>query len=123
MNASSIVVSSSLVAVGIIGIVLAIPMLLGKIARNHFYGFRTKLSLSTDEIWYSTNRFAAKGLILWGALNLLIGIISFWFHPMSDELQLLLVIPPLSAFIPCLISYGWMKKKFSKTEQDAAANP
>ncbi len=123
MNTSSIIVSISLVFVGVIGIVLAIPMLMGKVPRNHFYGFRTKLSLSSDEIWYSTNRFSAKGLIYWAICNLLIGIISFWFHPMSERLQLLLVIPPLSAFIPCLISYWWMKKKFSETEQDAAANP
>ena len=111
MNASSIV-SSSLVFCGIIVIAVSIPILLGKISRNPFYGFRTQLSLSSDEVWYATNRFAAKGLILSGALNLLIGVISFWFHPLSDGVQLLLVVLPLSVFLPCLISYVWMNKKF-----------
>ncbi len=123
MNTSSIVVSISLVFIGIVGVAVAIPMLLGKIPRNNFYGFRTKLTLSSDKIWYSTNRFSAIALIYWAVFNLLIGIGSFWFHPMSDDLQLLLIIPPLSAFIPCLISYLWMKKKFPETEQGAAANP
>jgi hypothetical protein len=123
MNTSSMAVSIGLVFIGIVGIALAILMLLGKIPRNHFYGFRTRLSLSSDEIWYHSNRFSGKCFIFWAAINLLIGIISFWLHPLSDKLQLLLVIPPLSAFVPCLISYWWMKKKFSETEQGAAANP
>ena len=123
MNTSSIVLSISLIVAGVIGIGLAIPMLLSKIPRNAFYGFRTKRTLDSDEIWYPANRFAAKGLLVWGMLNILIGIISLWFHPLSDGAQLLLIIPPLSVILPCLISYLWIKKKFPETEQGAAANP
>ena len=56
----SVVVPISLIVVGIVGIGLSIPMLLNRIPRNQVYGLRTKLSLSSDEIWYPANRFAAK---------------------------------------------------------------
>ncbi len=37
-------------------IALAIPLMLEKIPRNHFYGIRTRRTLSSNEIWYYANR-------------------------------------------------------------------
>ena len=75
------ITSVSLLVVGVTGIVAAIPLLLGKVPRNGFYGFRTKLTRSSDEIWYPANRVAAKALLAWGILNLAVAIPSFWLHP------------------------------------------
>lgn len=59
----------SSVALLIIG--LAIPLYLGKIERNGFYGFRTNKTLSSDEIWYAANRNSAVNFIGAGLLILL----------------------------------------------------
>lgn len=49
---------------------LSIPMALGNIGRNGFYGMRTKKTLSSDEVWYPANRYAGKALMLAGAVSL-----------------------------------------------------
>ena len=119
----SIIVPGSLVFAALVGIALAIPMLKNKVPRNKFYGFRTKRTLASDAVWYPANRFAAKGLIIWGVLNLLIGAGSFWFLPLSQTAEFLLIIPPLSVVIPCMISDRWVRKKFKNFEAADVLNP
>ena len=63
------------VALLIIG--LAIPLYLGKIKRNNFYGFRTPKTLSNDEIWYAANRDSAINFMWAGSLILLTSLILF----------------------------------------------
>ena len=45
-------------------IVLAIPLILGIVPRNWFYGVRTPRTLAADESWYPANRIG--GVILLG---------------------------------------------------------
>ena len=45
-------------------IVLAIPLILGIVPRNWFYGVRTPRTLASDESWYPANRIG--GVILLG---------------------------------------------------------
>lgn len=108
----SIVVPISLIVVGLVGIGLSIPLLLNKVPRNPVYGFRTRLTLSSDEIWYPANRFAAKLLIPWGIVNVLIAIPALRMLPLSDAAQLMLCIPPLSIVAICLFGICWVNKKY-----------
>ena len=109
---SSIVVPISLIVVGLVGIGLSIPMLLNRIPRNQVYGLRTRLTLSSDEIWYPANHFAAKLLIAWGIVNVLIGIPALRMLPLSDTAQLMLCIPPLSIVVLCVFGIRWVNKKY-----------
>jgi uncharacterized membrane protein len=111
---ASIIVPISLIVVGFVGIGLSIPMLLNKIPRNQVYGFRTKLTLSSDEIWYPANRLAAKLLIGWGIVNVLIAIPALWMLPLSDTAQLMLCIPPLSIVAFCLFGIRWVNQKYGR---------
>jgi uncharacterized membrane protein len=43
---------------------LAIPLVLGLIPRNRFYGMRTRTTLSNDRRWYSGNRVAGVAILL-----------------------------------------------------------
>jgi uncharacterized membrane protein len=110
----SIVVPISLIVVGLVGISLSIPMLLNKIPRNQVYGLRTRLTLSSDEIWYPANRFAAKLLIAWGIVNVLIAIPALRMLPLSDTAQLILCIPPLSIVAICLFGVRWVNQKYGR---------
>jgi uncharacterized membrane protein len=110
----SIVVPISLIVVGLVGIGLSIPMLLNKIPRNQVYGLRTRLTLSSDEIWYPANRFAAKLLIAWGIVNVLVAIPALRMLPLSDTAQFMLCIPPLSIVALCLFGIRWVNKKYGR---------
>ena len=41
----------------VILIIIAIPLVIGRIPRNRFYGVRTCKTLSDDGTWYAANRF------------------------------------------------------------------
>jgi len=41
----------------IIILVISLPLVLGWIPRNRFYGVRTRKTLSDNRLWYTSNRF------------------------------------------------------------------
>jgi len=43
---------------------LAIPLVLGLIPRNRFYGVRIPKTLSDDSVWYPVNRVAGVAIML-----------------------------------------------------------
>ncbi len=51
-------------------IILAVPLILGLIPRNRFYGVRTSKTLSDDSVWYRTNRVGGWALIVSGGIYL-----------------------------------------------------
>jgi uncharacterized membrane protein len=53
--------------VGVLYIGLGIPLLLGRVPPNGFYGCRTKKTLSNERIWYAVNRVTGRDLIIGGA--------------------------------------------------------
>lgn len=108
----SLVVSGCITFSGLVGAGLSIPLLLDKIPRNPLYGFRTKRTLSSDEIWYPANRFAAKGMFVWGLFNILVGLASFAFHPLTERQQMLLVLSPASIIVFCFVAMWWVRKHF-----------
>ena len=44
--------------------VLSVPLILQRVPRNAFYGFRTRKTLSSDAVWYPANVFAGQALAL-----------------------------------------------------------
>jgi len=49
-----------------LAIVLGIPMALGLIPPNRFYGYRTRKTLSSAEAWYPANRVSGWSLAIAG---------------------------------------------------------
>ena len=45
-----------------------LPMVLGLIPRNRFYGVRTARTLSDDDIWYPVNRVAGASAVVASAV-------------------------------------------------------
>ena len=52
--------------VGVLYIGLGIPLLLGRVPPNSFYGCRTKKTLSDEKLWYAVNRVTGRDLIIGG---------------------------------------------------------
>src|SRR4051794_2247351 len=66
-------VCSGLVLVG-----LAIPLILGKVGPNPWYGFRVERTLSDPAAWYAVNTYAAKRFLVVGIANSLSAIILYF---------------------------------------------
>ena len=56
------------VLIGLLMIGLAIPLILGRVPPNHWYGFRIRLTLDDPSIWYPANRYAAWLLLVVGGV-------------------------------------------------------
>jgi uncharacterized membrane protein len=44
-------------------LVISIPLVLGRIMRNRFYGIRTRKSLSDERVWLAVNRLGGRLII------------------------------------------------------------
>lgn len=80
---------------GLLIAALAVPLVRGRIRRNHFYGVRFPESFQSDEAWFAINRFGGKRLLVWSVPIVLLGIAAF-FLPLRSHLALTLVL----AFLP-----------------------
>jgi uncharacterized membrane protein len=66
-------------------IVLAsIPMILRRIPRNYFYGFRTERTLASDETWYASNRMAGIAFACAGSAWLIAGLAFPFVMPAAE---------------------------------------
>ncbi len=66
---------------GLLFIGISIPLILGKIPPNHWYGFRTRKTLSNKETWYKANKYMGKDLAIFGCLMVLYNLVLFVFKP------------------------------------------
>jgi hypothetical protein len=62
---------------------LSIPLILGKIGPNPWYGFRVRKTLDDPAIWYSANAYAGKRLFVVGLVGSLIAVVLY-FVPNMD---------------------------------------
>ncbi len=56
------------IGIGILITILSIPLILEKIKPNNFYGFRTKKTLSDENIWYKANKYSGKTMLIAGII-------------------------------------------------------
>ena len=94
MDAVATTVGLSLIAMGVVSIGLAIPLLQGKIGRNAMYGMRFRQSFQSDAAWFAINRYGAKRMIAWAAPIIALGCAAL-FLPLSAH-------PTFSLLFACL---------------------
>jgi len=59
------------IAAGVIFMGLAMPLILGKVPPNQWYGFRTPKTLSEARIWYPVNRIMGFDLLAVGTATII----------------------------------------------------
>jgi len=64
-----------------VAIVFGIPMALGLVPPNRFYGYRTRKTLSSGAIWYRANRAAGWSMLLCGVAALGHNLLLQHNHP------------------------------------------
>lgn len=75
-NSSGFIVSPLLV--GVLSIALGIPLALGKVKPNSFYGFRIAKTLNDESVWYRVNRFTGKAFIGSGVATVVLVFAVLW---------------------------------------------
>ena len=56
------------IGLGLLVVLLGIPMIMGRVRPNRVYGFRTRKTLSSPEVWYPANRAAGRAMAVAGLL-------------------------------------------------------
>jgi hypothetical protein len=93
-------------------IAVAIPLILEKVPRNGFYGFRTSFTMSSDEIWYRANKISGVALLAGGVFWLLLGQILPNVMDSSQSAYRLVGLFGASSLIGgCAVTYWLTYKK------------
>ena len=77
----------SFVATGLLLIGLAIPMMLRRVKPNRWYGFRTHKTLSDDEIWYASNAYGGKLLLIFGIVHTVTSLVLYFVPALQANLD------------------------------------
>jgi uncharacterized membrane protein len=81
-----------LLAVALSIVVLAIPLMLGKVPRNHWYGFRIERTMVSDEAWYRANRIGGR-YYLFAGLAMLAAVLVAPAWVVAEWPELVVVLP------------------------------
>jgi uncharacterized membrane protein len=80
---------------------VAVPLVIGVIPRNRLYGFRTKKTLSDDEIWYRVNRLAGIAIMIASSVYVTVAVTWPYHRAAADNFSIWLL--HLAAFAGSLI--------------------
>jgi uncharacterized membrane protein len=67
-------------AVGLLYIGLGIPLFLGRVKPNAWYGCRTRKTMSSERIWYAVNRVTGRDLIGAGIFIVVTSVLIYTFR-------------------------------------------
>jgi hypothetical protein len=80
------------IAIGLGCIVLALPLILGRVGRNRWFGIRVEGAGQDDDRWRRVNAFGGRRLALFGLFLVAVGLL------LRDS-----VPPPTSAWTPLIL--------------------
>jgi len=61
-----------ILAAAVVTALIAVPLALGKVPRNHLYGIRTRRTLADDAVWYDTNAYGGRCLIVASGVTVIV---------------------------------------------------
>src|SRR5258706_9540414 len=65
---SALELALTYMATGIVFCLVSVPLIKGKVPRNHWYGFRVPKTLRSDSVWYPVNAYSGKCLYVSGLI-------------------------------------------------------
>lgn len=91
------------IGVAIVTALIALPLALRKVPRNRLYGVRTRRTLADDRVWYETNAYGGRGLIVASVITVVV-VLILALTPLPRDLLVpvglvALVVPSLVAGI------------------------
>lgn len=109
-----------LLGIPFVMVIGGIAVLLIKPSRNRFFGYRTELSMHSDEIWEFANRYMGKMWLLLGGIMfivcfLILTIIYLVFNTINELLCLAIMIIQMILFFNTIFI---IEKKVHKKYDD-----
>lgn len=104
-----VLVALSHLFTGAIGCGFTVPLLLGTVPMNRWYGIRIKESFSSEEAWQRINRYGARRLMVgWLVCLTLGGLTLLASEPQKDLVLASLGLPPviLLAIVVDVVRYA-----------------
>ncbi len=111
MNQTSMPAAAVLAGSGLLFLLLALPLVAGRIPMNRFYGVRFREAFASETDWYIINRYGAWQLISWSVVLLVAGMGAYFLPLGPDWLVPLLLVPALAALASGLATYRFAKKR------------
>ena len=100
MESFNVKTAITLVCLGFILVAVSIPLYLGKIKMNCFYGFRIRNAFESEENYHKINRYEAKALTCWSVVIMPIGIVYLYIEPphvlIVAEVSFVFLLVPLA---------------------------
>lgn len=97
--------------IGLMYIILGVPLVLDKIKRNSFYGFRTEKTLSDDKYWFPVNKVTGKWFV---AAGIAIVLASYFVAHLnlSEESQagLMVIVLVVTTCFPVVFGFRKLKQ-------------
>jgi hypothetical protein len=84
----------TILGLSVLMVLVALPLALRKIRPNVVYGYRTRTTLSNEDVWYDANAHFGRGLIVASACGAFAIWVLYEFRPFPPEVFL-----PVSVFI------------------------
>jgi hypothetical protein len=100
LDSTLAVIALSHLFTGIVGSLVTVPLLLGKVPMNRWYGIRVKEAFVSEDQWQRINRYGAKRLMAGWLVCLVLGVLTL----LASEQQKDLVLASLG--LPALILLG-----------------
>jgi hypothetical protein len=90
--------------VGLSEVGMSIPMILGVIPPNWYYGFRVSKTVSNEKIWYQVNNYFGKDSLIAGVIVTVTALLLWRFGAgLSEEaivmISLIVILIPMSVSI------------------------
>jgi SdpI/YfhL protein family len=87
-----------------------LPLLLGKIGRNKWYGFRGPKAFESEENWEKINRYGAGCMMLWCLPIIIVGLIIL-LVPLEMTVRVPLSALPVAFIFAAIFQTGAYIKK------------
>jgi hypothetical protein len=108
MESINVKTAVTLVCLGFILVAVSIPLYLGKIKMNCFYGFRIRNAFESEENWYKINRYGAKTLMCWSVVIMAIGIVYLYVEP--PHVLIVAKVSFLSLLVPLALTFHYARR-------------
>jgi uncharacterized membrane protein len=106
------------VAVGVIFILAAVPLMRRRIGPNRLYGLRVRATYADERVWYEANAATGRDLLILGVIQLLAALLPLPFIRQISEVAYVLVnvaVASVGAILLALVGLlradGLLKKR------------
>lgn len=120
MNAISVTAYIS-IALGVLLIVLAVPLILRKVPMNGVYGVRFCASFKSDWLWYEINEYGGKVMVYAAIPFLAYGLYGVLASPGALYIHGHTVLTVVDLLVLLILSYARAKKlekEYDKLKQE-----